>query len=955
MHSIALPEKYRQVRPVMDAGYKSAAKYDKAQPTLDDHAWSVAGEWTKEHFMPVMGGSATLDQETVLKEMDLQTSCGYPWNLAFQKKTDFLLDARASAAISDYWDHMILPEKEMVPIWTCSQKRELRSLDKLAAQSHRTFTASPVEFTTASNRVFLDMNEKFYRGHRRTWSYVGATKFSQGWDTLYYRLKKHPNAFELDESAYDSSLFARAMYGQRDLRWSMLLEEERTAEMWVRVCEIYDQIVHSVIIMENGTLVRKHTGNPSGSNNTIVDNTMILYRLFAYAWIILAKEQGRETSRLDFERNVEAALNGDDNTFTVSDEVVSWFNPKAIARVWSEIGVVTNTPCEDPRPLSEVTFLSNGFRYNEQMGIFLPYPETEKVLSSLMYGSSLNDVRWHYLRACALRLDSYGNPHCRSVIQGYIEYLNQKYHEELIGSVSVSASTSISMGEIRSVWKSDAWIELLYSGRESVAVGPVIDSDEVELLSAIQHLIKDHHPDDEVKQSLCRPIMPAATKKRPKSAPVKRKTATVAKKVKKAVAKRVTTVTRPASGILKSVAQEASEEKRLAIQWAAAQADPTSNLAPALGAHSGSQMFVNTVTGDYVVPASGNFAVATLPRGGHANMYNMTIASGSAGAWQASPMAGDAALSAYPEGRLAVSNIRWQVRHSSDTIPGYVHCSNIPGVLTTSDFSALTANQLIAARGMAQFEGRAAYSGQVSWRPLDGDDGRFSSLLTKSSTTLHSTGVPLVLFMGWPPGLSVRVVSTMQIEVLPGPAYSGIPAAMTYTTHDWARVLDALLALRNHPIASAVGGILGKHALRVAMAATGMFQTPVRSVRAEPDPYADEWNRRHDGLRATNPGAKDQIHAPDGTVPEPPFPGWVTDKYFQDPLRLSEEFARLRAAAQAVPSAAAAAAEEEDPTSSFVSRASTPELVDPQEGGKQGPKRPRASPGASAISKSFFK
>ncbi len=464
---IPLPRGYRMVFPKMEASFKNVSKYDRAQPLLDEGAWLLAGEWTKQHFMPVMGGSSVLGKDFVLGEMDKSTSCGYPWNRQFQKKTDFLADEKAEKVLDDYWSLLALPENTIVPIWTCSQKIEMRLVSKLEEMKHRTFTAAPIEHSVATNRLCLDMNNKFYAGGKRTWSFVGTTKFLSGWDRLYHRLNRHPNAFELDESAFDSSLFARAMYGQMDIRFGFLTYEDRTLENWNRMQSVYDAIVHSVIVLENGELIQKHTGNPSGSSNTIVDNTMILFRLFAYAWIVCCKNIGRETSYLDFMSNVEAALNGDDNTFTVSDECVGWFNPETIAPIWSGIGVTTETPDVKPRKLSEVRFLSNGFEFDKKLGIWMPVPETERVLSSLYAGSGIDDVRWHYLRACALRLDSYGNRECRGVLEGYIEYLNKNYSDQMVGDVfGNDGKRLLSMAEISNVWKSDYYIESLYNGEE---------------------------------------------------------------------------------------------------------------------------------------------------------------------------------------------------------------------------------------------------------------------------------------------------------------------------------------------------------------------------------------------------------------------------------------------------------------------------------------------------------
>jgi len=65
------------------------------------------------------------------------------------------------------------------------------------------------------------------------------------------------------------------------------------------------------------------------------------------------------------------------------------------------------------------------------------------------------------LRACALRLDSYGNEECRRVLKGYIEFIFDKYADQLHGVVK-----NIPMKQVCDLWKSDAYIEALYSGYE---------------------------------------------------------------------------------------------------------------------------------------------------------------------------------------------------------------------------------------------------------------------------------------------------------------------------------------------------------------------------------------------------------------------------------------------------------------------------------------------------------
>lgn len=455
---------YRRTFSNREAGFVSAAKYDRLQPDkLDLPLWELAGEWTKQHFGPFMSDSTILGKEDVLAAMDKSSSPGYPWTLLYHKKSAMLADERASGVLDAYWD-LIGTENEnrIMPIWTSSQKIEMRSLEKLRENALRTFTASPFEHSFATNRICLDQNHRMYASAGRTFSAVGISKFLGGWDYMIRTLERFPNAYELDEHAFDSSLFRAALFGQRDIRWSFLSTNLRTPVNWKRTCAIYECIVDSVMVLDNGELVQKDTGNPSGSSNTVNDNTMILFRLFAYAWLVLSKERGDPLSYYVFVSNVIAWLYGDDNTYSCSDWANEFFKPANISRVWTEIGVKTKTPDWNSRKVRDVSFLSQASVWSEEFGMYFPVPEAERVLSSLCFGSEIDDVRWHYLRACALRMDSYWNLECRVRISEYITYLERNHWGELVG-----VCNGISMEQIRACWKSDSWIEALYCGRES--------------------------------------------------------------------------------------------------------------------------------------------------------------------------------------------------------------------------------------------------------------------------------------------------------------------------------------------------------------------------------------------------------------------------------------------------------------------------------------------------------
>jgi len=267
----------------------------------------------------------------------------------------------------------------------------------------------------------------------------------------------------LDESAYDATLAARFFYDLVEFRFHMLEAKYRTQSVYNMLFHVYEEIVHSITVCTTGEVFIKHIGNPSGSANTIVDNTLILYRLLAYAWYELAPHNdidifetgvGRylppdlemlvadylgpvEDMRKQsyFEANVEAALNGDDNLWSVSDAVVGWFNATTVKAAWLKIGIKAHADPDvpesyRPRPFDQCDFLCQNFkRFNR---CWVPYPETQKIMCALCYGGKTQlSVKMALLRAHALRLESFFNDECRTDIMKYIEFLRKNYDDQL--------------------------------------------------------------------------------------------------------------------------------------------------------------------------------------------------------------------------------------------------------------------------------------------------------------------------------------------------------------------------------------------------------------------------------------------------------------------------------------------------------------------------------------------
>jgi len=418
--------------PNVEAAYISLGKYAKDVPALSTPqvtAFNVAFRWTERHFGPYMLNSRVKSQEEVLKGIDLSTSPGFPWTRKYAKKRAMVDDWKEFPHyMEEDWDR--LRDPLYVAVFGNSLKEEIRPQIKIDDNSIRTFTAGPIEMTIHGNRLFEDMNEKFYRSHLKTASVVGFTPLKGGWNMLYRKLRKHPNGFALDESQYDSSLRAYMMWACAQFRWNMLRPEDQTEEMKERLLMYYQNLIHTVILTSDGVFVRKIGGNPSGSVNTISDNTLILYMLLAYGWIMLAPIGEANYERFDSE--VALALCGDDNTWSVSNAALPYFNARALIDEWKRVGVTTTTDCLDPRPVEELDFLSAFTVFVD--GIACPLYSREKILTSLLYSRNAEDPAYTLVRACALLRVGWTDPQLRGYLKELIAWMVEEYGTVLQGT-----------------------------------------------------------------------------------------------------------------------------------------------------------------------------------------------------------------------------------------------------------------------------------------------------------------------------------------------------------------------------------------------------------------------------------------------------------------------------------------------------------------------------------------
>lgn len=436
-------EVYGLAAPNLEASYRSVAKYARVRPALSDdkQVWAMNRAYTflAAHFGPYLQDSEVISLEEAVATIDMTTSPGVVWSRTFRTKRDFFekpIEGWSPLVwLAQDWER--LRAEDYIAIFGNSVKEEMRLQEKLDRNSMRTFTAGPVEMTIHGNRLFWDQNQKFYDSALATSSTVGFCSLKGGWHEMIEKLNIFPNGYALDETEYDSSLFSSLLWMVAKFRFSMLLKPDTdptgkstlqrpTYEEYIdtkcRVQQFYKNIINTMISTMGGTVVMKNGGNPSGSSNTIVDNTFCLYLLLAYAWCMNAPED--QCTYPDFDENVRMLLCGDDNTWTVSDAAHPFYNARSVVEKWKALNVITTTDTYDPRPADQLDYLSAETIWLGNRAV--PKYPIEKLMASLAYAKD-HSPPVALAKAAALRMNGWTNLDFLTYINKYIQFLLKKY------------------------------------------------------------------------------------------------------------------------------------------------------------------------------------------------------------------------------------------------------------------------------------------------------------------------------------------------------------------------------------------------------------------------------------------------------------------------------------------------------------------------------------------------
>ncbi len=369
MHSVGLnfETKYGYVRPTLASRSNNKLHFSKFCSTkrLDGWKKDFADACFELNFGFITGGTGGHVSE-------LKSGPGFPWNLCWRTKEEMLAAWPDFEKFALAWFH---GHPDQLLFWRNFDKSEILDEEKVKAHLARNICGSDFLFLVNQLYYNKDLNDKFYSYTFERGVVPGFTKYyGGGWALATYLLALEIFQ-ERDFSKYDAHLLEDAMEAVARFRARHTVCPVGMQEL------IHRNKVHAHMVFDDGVVVQKCHGNPSGSGDTTADNTMAHFWMLYY-W--MAGEFETPAECLSYlSKNYRPAFYADDSIESMSRDFaerfpISWFEAKAA----ETNQLIKPGSCRRSESLEGHTFLGGTFR--QKNGAWILQPNSERTIASLV-------------------------------------------------------------------------------------------------------------------------------------------------------------------------------------------------------------------------------------------------------------------------------------------------------------------------------------------------------------------------------------------------------------------------------------------------------------------------------------------------------------------------------------------------------------------------------------------
>jgi hypothetical protein len=347
------------------------------QPNFLDPIFLDSYEKTCSYMRPVL--IAPVDMGPF--EIKASASPGvYYKQLGYEDKGEAYASPEYKELVSrtDYW-----------PIDSAATKDEFLPIEDLENDKLRTTFTVQADLCMKSKILYNKQNKNIIANHEDHWIKYGMSKESGGFHRFVRKFERKlcTHVVLSDCSGWDRKSPLEVVYTIRN-RYLILPDSMKALQEWVTF-----HTVHPLIVLPNGDLVIRLTGNNSGGNNTASDNsilhTQILMHLFVYRHY---KIYGFFPTLDDILNNCEVGIYSDDKATAINFEFYQWDvdSYKEDERyIYSLYGMVIKPSAQKvylkgDRLDTRFEFLGSTAIYHPKYEMYIPYPRVGKIAASIV-------------------------------------------------------------------------------------------------------------------------------------------------------------------------------------------------------------------------------------------------------------------------------------------------------------------------------------------------------------------------------------------------------------------------------------------------------------------------------------------------------------------------------------------------------------------------------------------
>lgn len=318
--------------------------------------------------------------EELYPPMNRKTSPGYGWDKSsggkrkyFGHDDVYIYDHPDVVARRDEYMQKLKRGERIGVIFEDALKDERRPKAKVLAGKTRLFSVGCQVFTVIFRQYFMGFVAHVTSRRVVNEIAVGVNVYSREWDMLARRLMaKGNNIIAGDFTNYDGTLCAAVLWGVLDVIEAFYVnatDEDRLVRM-----ALWSEVVNSVHVTRDRCYMWTHS-NPSGCPITTILNSVYHVIAVRYVYARIASERFGGFNFQGWRDHVAFICYGDDDVWSISDEVREWLNMRAITERFRELKMVytdeTKKVGEGFKSIHEVKFLKRAFRLDESEGRYV--------------------------------------------------------------------------------------------------------------------------------------------------------------------------------------------------------------------------------------------------------------------------------------------------------------------------------------------------------------------------------------------------------------------------------------------------------------------------------------------------------------------------------------------------------------------------------------------------------